>query len=100
MLSSCKKITVATPYNITGGFKTGNSLRFTYNVNGNKYEGSYGLGNGNYTNQAKQNIVSHRCYVRFSCAQPGLSELIFDKEVPGSIVTAPKDGWSELPTIE
>ena len=97
ILSTCYRVTVATPREITGAPRHGLSLGFVYKVEGQQYEGSYGLDSGLYTEQVERNIIAHKYYVRFSCSHPSLSELMFDKEVPGSVVTIPSNGWEKVP---
>lgn len=97
MIDQCFRITVATTTGVSGGYKTGNSLSYTYKVAGEQYKGGYGVGNGRLTEQVSRNMTGRRYYVKFSCGYPSLSKLLYDKEVPGSVVTIPTDGWDRIP---
>ncbi len=101
MLEQCVRITVATTTSASGGgYRRGNSLSYTYKVAGKQYEGGYAGGKLNHINVTKQvarAMLVRRHYVKFSCAYPSLSELLYDKEVPGSVITIPPDGWDEIP---
>lgn len=97
MLNQCFRLTVAITTAISGGYKTRNTLHFIYKVDGKQYEGGYGLGNGNFTEQVARGLTGRRFYVQFSCAHPNLSRLLYDREVPGSVVTIPPDGWDKIP---
>ena len=101
MLGQCVRITVATTTNVSGiGYRTGNSLSYTYKVAGQQYGGGYAggeLSHINVTPQVARAMLVRRHYVKFSCAYPSFSELQYDKEVPGSVITIPPNGWDKIP---
>ena len=97
-LNLCSRYTIATGYQITGGRSGNYSLDCIFYVDGKRYTSSTGFDYAESSMKyGKEAYRVEKHFVKYSCSNPKISELLMDRPVPGSIVSVPKEGWGKLP---
>jgi hypothetical protein len=96
-VSSCSKITIATPKTIARGYKSGRTLTYEYRINGKTYNGSTGVDNWLGPQNDDHYFMTKRYFVKVSCVFPSLSILEEERAVPATMITTPDEGWDTIP---
>jgi hypothetical protein len=97
-LDLCSRYTVATGYRITGGYQNQYFLDCVFYVDGKRYTSltriDYAKSSMKYGKEAYR---AEKHFVKYSCSNPNISELLMNRPVPGTILSVPKEGWERLP---
>lgn len=65
-------------------------MDFKYVVNGKTYESSS-------CEVRNVKVPGGRYFTKFSERYPGANKILFDQQVPDTIVECPSDGWNDIP---
>ena len=96
-ISTCHKVTIATVIGGSGSFSTRRGLTYTYKYNSIQFSDSDGnIQDYSYFKDFKK-YKNKKYFVKLSCDNPSISELIWDIEVPDTLKFIPIDGWSKIP---
>ena len=97
VLSECTKITVANPYEIGGGYKTGYIMYYTYILNSKQVKDYDGVDKGDYNANGDSYYLKKKFFLKVSCTDVKNTEVIWSVPVPDTLNYVPINGWDKIP---
>ena len=97
VLNECTKITVASPYEIGGGYKTGYNMYYTYTLNSTQIKDYDGVDKGDYNANGESYYLKKRFFLKVSCNDVKNTKIIWSVLVPDTLNYVPANGWDKIP---
>lgn len=88
------RITIGCVYRYSSGFKSSNTVGYSYSINGVEYKSS------NQINLSGKKHVNKRFFVKYSPLNPKNSKILLEYPVPDWLIEAPPNGWEEIPKLD
>lgn len=86
------RYTVATVKGFEWPAEGGRDAAISYQVNGSYFKGSVSENQGN-----KQFKIGDRLFIEFYPPDPDLSQMVYNKDVPDTLINIPVNGWDSIP---
>ncbi|WP_146141352.1 hypothetical protein [Spirosoma oryzae] len=97
VISTCSRVTIATPIDISSGYRRTRSIIYTYSLNGKKHEGMVAITKLKDSKGDDYFYMKKRYFVKVACKFPSFSPVDDEFNVPDTIVSVPYKGWNNIP---